>query len=149
MWLAVDVHRLWLVAIPKERRLRHVILGDVVFQTREGYLLLAGGVGTWDRPAHFDKVQSHNAKENSFLSEALHFPEQAVDFVRADDIQTVGRELAATDDISALFWEVEFRDFGLGRFIPLGWPCICNSAMIICIVRRHNFTGAFWRMQNE
>ena len=57
MRLAVDVHRLWLVAIPQERRLCHVILGDVVFQTREGYLLLAGGVGTWDRPAHFDKAK--------------------------------------------------------------------------------------------
>ena len=55
MRLAVDVHRLWLVAIPQERRFRQVILGDVVFQTREGYPLLAGGVRTWDRPAHFDK----------------------------------------------------------------------------------------------
>ena len=53
----MDVHRLWLVTIPQERRLRHVILGDVVFQTREGYLLLAGGVGAWDRPKDFDKAK--------------------------------------------------------------------------------------------
>ena len=53
----MDVHRLWLVAIPKEWRLCHVILGDVVFQTREGYLLLAGGGGAWDRPEDFDKAK--------------------------------------------------------------------------------------------
>ena len=67
--------------------------------------------------------------------------------MRADDILTVGAELAATDDISALFWEVEFGDFGFGHFIPLGWPCICNSAITFCNVRRHNFTDTFWRMQ--
>ena len=53
----MDVHRLWLVAIPQERRLCHVILGDVVFQTREGYLLLAGRVGAWDRPVDVDKAK--------------------------------------------------------------------------------------------
>ena len=104
-----------------------------------------GQACTFGRVKVIDAIQSN--KENAFLSEPHHFPEQAVDFVRADDIQTVGGELAATDDISALFWEVEFRNFGLGHFIPLGRPCICNSAITFCNVRRHNFTETFWRMQ--
>ena len=106
-----------------------------------------GQACTFGRVKVIDAIQSN--KENAFLSEPHHFPEQAVDFVRADDIQTVGGELAATDDISALFWEVEFRNFGLGHFIPLGRPCICNSAITFCNVRRHNFNETFWRMQNE
>ena len=71
----------------------------------------------------------------------LTFPVQTVQFMSADELRTVGGELTAQGDVSAFIGEVEFHDFGLGQFIPLGRPRICDSAGSFSMLGRTQVSG--------